>query len=51
MNNVELIKNCITAVFKSWIFVTGCCRSLRDFEELEMQSCISGSVLLVRIAH
>ena len=31
--------------------VTGCCKSLRDFEEPEMQSCISGSVLLVRIAH
>ena len=31
------------------LFVTGCCVSLRDFEELGMQACISGSVLLVHI--
>ena len=30
--------------------VTGCCVSLRDFEELGMQTCIPGLVLLVRIA-
>ena len=30
--------------------VTGCCVSLRDFEELGMQMCIPGLVLLVRIA-
>ena len=32
------------------INVTGCCVSLRDFEELGMQTCIPGLVLLVRIA-
>ena len=30
--------------------VTGCCVSVRDFEELGMQTCIPGSVLLVHIA-
>ena len=30
--------------------VTGCCVSLRDFEELGIPTCISGLVLLVRIA-
>ena len=30
--------------------VTGCCVSLRDFEELGMQTCIPGLVLLVHIA-
>ena len=35
---------------KNVLFVTGCCVSLHDFEELGMQACISGSVLLVRIA-
>ena len=34
----------------SHMFVTGCCVSLRDFEELGMQTCIPGLVLLVRIA-
>ena len=31
--------------------VTGCCVSLRDFEELGMHTCIPGLVLLVHIAH
>ena len=38
-------------LFLPLFLVTGCCVLLCGFEELEMQMCISGLVLLVRIAH